>query len=277
LCQVLPSPLNATTLPRSLERLTVVVGDGKTLKRAAKRLSPTRGVAGKVYGGKRLVAFLPALGLAAAIAADPDGEANDCRLVPQLLERARAAIAGPRLWVFDRPFCDLVQTERCTQQGDHFLIRYHPKVHFEADPSQLARTSQDERGRTIVEDWGWLGVAGNRRRRQVRRITLHRPGEEAVILVTDLSDADAYPAVDLLAVYLARWGIERVFQPITEVFALRQRIGSTPQATVFQAVFCLLLYNLIQVVRGYVAAAQVPPVRSSVCRWNNSSTTCGVN
>lgn len=253
--QVLPTPLRATILPPSLDGLTVVVGDGKTLKRVAKRLLPARGVAGKVLGGKLLVAFVPAVGLAAAVAADPDGEANDCRLLPQLLQRGRQAIAGPRLWVLDRQFCDLVQSERCSQQGDHFLIRSHPKVHFHADASQPARTSQDERGRTIVEEWGWLGAARNRQRRPVRRISLHRADDEAVIVVTDLQDADAYPAVDLLAVYLARWGIERVFQQITEVFGLTHLIGSTPQATVFQAVFCLLLYNLIQVVRAYVAAA----------------------
>jgi hypothetical protein len=257
--ELAPAPLRATTLPKSLDGLTVVVGDGKTLKRVAKRLLPARGVAGKVFGGKLLVAFLPATGLALALAAGPDGEANDCRLVPHWLEQARQAVAGPRLWVLDRQFCDLTQTERCVQEGDHFLIRYHPKVHFHADASRPARPTQDEHGRTVVEEWGWLGAANNPRRRAVRRITLHRPGEEAVIVVTDLLASDTYPAVDVLAVYLARWGIERVFQQITEVFALRHLIGSTPQATVFQAVFCLLLYNLIQVVRGYVAAAQASP------------------
>ncbi|MGH7172083.1 MAG: hypothetical protein ACRELF_20460 [Gemmataceae bacterium] len=40
LLQLLPSSLQATTLPASLDGLTVVVGDGKTLKRAAKRLLP---------------------------------------------------------------------------------------------------------------------------------------------------------------------------------------------------------------------------------------------
>jgi hypothetical protein len=240
------------------------VGDGKTLKRVAKRLLPARGVAGKVFGGKLLVAFLPARGLAVALAADPDGEANDCRLVPQLLERARPLIAGPRLWVFDRQFCDLVQTERFAQQGDHFLIRYHPKVHFHPDAERPAQSSVDAQGRPVVEEWGWLGGEGNSRRRYVRRLTLQRPGEEAVILVTDLVDATAYPAADLLAVYLARWGIERVFQQITEVFSLRRLIGSTPQATVFQAAFCLLLYNMVQVVRGFIAAAQAEscPVES---------------
>ena len=72
-------------------------------------------------------------------------------------------------------------------------------------------------------------------------------------------DATRYPAADLLTVYLARWGIEQVFQQITEVFALRRLIGSPPQATVFQAAFCLLLYNMVQVLRGYIALAQPQP------------------
>ena len=257
--QVLPATPAAVSLPPSLNAFTVVVGDGKTLKRVAKRLLPARGVAGKVFGGKLLVAFLPARGLAVAMAADPDGEANDCRLLPQLLGRARPVIAGPRLWVFDRQFCDLIQTERFAQQGDHFLIRYHPKVHFHADPARPAQSTVDAQGRAVLEEWGWLGGERNARRRYVRRITLQRPGEEAVTLVTDLLDAAAFPAVDLLAVYLARWGIERVFQQITEVFSLRRLIGSTPQATVFQAAFCLLLYNMAQVVRSYIAAAQAAP------------------
>jgi hypothetical protein len=60
-------------------------------------------------------------------------------------------------------------------------------------------------------------------------------------------------------VYLIRWGIEQVFQQITEVFHLQQLIGSTAQATVFQAAFCLVLYNLIQVVKRYIAAAPGAP------------------
>src|SRR5438874_9259527 len=50
--------------------------------------------------------------------------------------------------------------------------------------------------------------------------------------------------------------MERVFQKVTEVFHLRGLIGGTPKATIFQFAFCLLLYNVIQVIRGYVAAHQ---------------------
>ena len=135
-------------------------------------------------------------------------------------------------------------------------------MHFCPDASRTPRTGKDRRGRSFVEEWGWLGRAGNKQRRYVRRITLERPGEKALILVTDLVHADVYLADDLLQVYLMRWGIERVFQQITEVFELRRLIGTTPQGTVFQLSFCLLMYNLIQVVRGYIASAQGRPVET---------------
>jgi hypothetical protein len=256
---LLPAETAATALPASLDGLAVVILDGKKIKRAAKRLKPLRGTPGKVFGGKLLVAYLPRQGLAVAMAADPDGEANDVKLVPQVLPRARTRIAGPRLWVADRQFCDLDQPRRFTESGDHFLIRFSLKMGFHPDPGPSRVTTHDRRGRTVTEQWGWIGAAADHRRRRVRQITLSRPGDEDVVLITDLVDAAAYPAADLLEVYLSRWGIERVFQQITEVFGLERLIGSTPQATVFQASFCLVLYNLVQVVRAWIAATRPEP------------------
>jgi hypothetical protein len=68
-----------------------------------------------------------------------------------------------------------------------------------------------------------------------------------------------YPATDLLARYLARWGIGRVFQQTPDVFPLQALIGTTPPGTTFQLAFCSLLYNLLQVVRASVATAQARP------------------
>jgi hypothetical protein len=257
---LLPEGVVHTALPHSLAGLNVVVVDGKKIKRVAKRLLAVRGRPGKVFGGKLLVAYVPELGLAVALAADPDGEANDIRLVPRLLPQARAAVTGPRLWVADRQFCDLDQPGRFLEDGDHFLIRFSLKTSFTADPERAAVAGTDNAGRSYTEEWGWLGSAKDPRRRYVRRLTLTRPGEEAVILVTDLLDAAAYPAVDLLAVYLERWQIETVFQKITEVFALRHLIGCTPQATVFQASLCLVIYNVLQLFRCYAAVSQPEPV-----------------
>ncbi len=248
-------------VPASLGGFEVVVLDGKVVKRVPRRRQPARQRKGGLLGGKGLAALHLRSGLALALATDPDGEANDAKLVPDLLPQVRARVAGPRLWLADRQFCDLVQAAAFTaEEGDHFLVRYHKKVHFHADPARPAQRGPDGQGRAYEQEWGWLGSARDPRRRYVRRVTLHRGGEEDVILVTDLVDAAAYPAEDLLALYLARWGIERVFQQITEVFHLNRLIATTPQGTLFQLSFCLLLYDMIQVIRGYVAVGQQHPV-----------------
>ena len=117
-------------------------------------------------------------------------------------------------------------------------------------------------GRTLIDEWGWLGSPRSKHRLSVRRARLKRPGEEEIIVITDLLDETKYPAVDLLEAYLRRWGIEQVFQQITEVFHLQNLIGRAPEATIFQAAFCLMLYNLLQITRQQIAAAQPTPCTS---------------
>lgn len=196
-------------------------------------------------------------GMAVCMHAHPDGDANDVRFMSDLLPVVRQHIAGPRLYVADRAFCDLTQPDRFTEvEGDHFLVRYHSKTPFFPDPKRPARHGVDEHGRKFTEDWGWLGSEANKKRREMRRIVLQRTDKESIILVTDLLDADRYPAVDLLWLYAERVGIEYLFQEVTEVFGLQGLISSSPQGCIFQFAFCLLLYNMIQVVRAYVAQGQ---------------------
>jgi hypothetical protein len=252
----------AARLPVSpaLQGLEVIIVDGKAIKRVANRLKPLRGRKGGVLGGKALVALELRSGVVVAMATHADGETNEAKLVPALVPQVREQVAGRRLWVADRQFCDLTQPAAFATGDDHFLVRYHPKTPFCPDTTRPAQRGQEAQGRVWEQDWGWLGSTQAKRRRFVRRLTLHRPGEETIMLLTDLLEATQVPAADLFDLYLARWSIERVFQQITEVFHLQTLIGTTPQGTVFQFAFCLLLYNLVQVVRAYVATAQARPV-----------------
>jgi Transposase DDE domain len=243
-----------TPLPQSLAGYRIEIIDGKAIKRVAKRLKPLWGLAGGVLGGRALVAMDLRSGLATAMVAHPDGDANDAKFVAELVPEVRRLAPGRRLWVGDRQYCDLTQPAIFAEQGDAFLVRYHPKVPFYADPARPACEGHDDRGRRYVEDWGWLGSPLRPKKRlYVRRIILSRPGEEDLILVTNLCDAGAVPAVDLLEVYLNRWGIERMFQQVVEVFGLSHLMGTTPEGTIGQFSLCLLLYNMIQVMRGVIA------------------------
>lgn len=245
-------------LPKSLRSLRVVILDGKAIKRVAKRLKPLRGTPGGLLGGRALVAMDWSTGLALAMHAHADGDANDVRFTGELVPVVRKQMPGPRLWLADSAFCDLVQPGHFTaEDGDHFLVRYHPKVKFHPDPETPCQKRKTANGRTYTEQSGWLGSESDKRRRYVRMITLKCPGKKRdVILVTDLLDAELYPAEDLLWLYSERWGIESLFQRVTEVFGLKGLIGGSPRACVFQFAFCLLLSNIAQVVRGYVAQGQ---------------------
>jgi hypothetical protein len=253
--ELFPAPARRQP-PVSLRGFNTITMDGKAIKKVAKRLKLLRRIGGGLLGGRALVAMHYETGLVIGMHADEDGDANDVRFVPELLPLIRAEIEGTLLFLADSGFCDLQRMEEYTDGGNHFLIRRHPKVGFHRDCKRPVQSGVDAQGRTLFEEWGWLGAANHPKRRYVRQITLQRPGEPAVALVTDLLDAELYPAEDLLNHYLQRWGIEQVFQKVTEVFHLQGLIGGTPKATVFQFAFCLLLYNLIQVIRGYVAAHQ---------------------
>lgn len=260
---LLPPPTRADAdahcpLPESLRDLEAVALDGKVLKHVHRRLKPLRPLQGKLLGGRVLVALAMRSGLALAMNACEDAERNDCPLVPGAVEQVRAKVPRDVLFIADRQMCDLGLMALFTQRpGDHYLIRCNRTLSFEPDPARPPQHGADVQGRAFVQEWGWAGAASQKsRRRYVRRITLARgPDQEDVIVVTDLLDEQAYPAADLLEAYLQRWGIERMFQQVTEVFNLKHLIGTRPRAIIFQSAFCFVLYNLIQVVRCHVARA----------------------
>lgn len=246
------------SLPASVDGFEVLVVDGKAIKNVAKRLKSLRVVGGGLLGGKAIVALQWSTGWAVAMHTDPDGDASEKRLLKDLLPQTEGPVSKPRLFVGDRAYCNLVQMACFTErEGDHFLVRYQKGTTFTRDESRAAKTGTDSQGRTYQETWGWLGRVQHKGRRYARMIHLARPGEEEdLILVTDLLDEDAYPAIDLLWLYRERWGIERMFQKVTEVFGLESLIGGTPQACIFQFAFCLILYNLVQLLTNYIAQAR---------------------
>jgi len=253
LAQLMPEGAGAATLPACFDAFAVAIGDGKKVKNAAKRLAPTRGYSGKLLGAKALVALDARSGLALAMSDSLDGMANDVPLVPALMGQLRQIIARPILSVWDRQFDDAgTMGHLAARGGDAFVVRLKQKNHTFAVESAVE--TADGLGRRVLDEVGVLGKG--KKAMRLRRVTLFRggEGEDDVVLLSNLLDRAAYAAADLLALYKERWGIERVFQQVTETFSLSHLIGSSPRAVLLQFAYCLLLYNLMQVVKAYVAA-----------------------
>jgi Transposase DDE domain len=158
--------------------------------------------------------------------------------------------------VLDRLYCNLSFPQEVVKAGGHFLIRYCSDTTFVPDASRPAQEVRDADGRRIVQEWGWLGQVPKADRVDVRRITKHLADDKELGVITDLVDQVTYPAEALLATDHSRWGLETVFQQITDVFALKHLIGTRPKAVLFQLSFGLLLYNALQVVRTHLASHQ---------------------
>lgn len=247
---------NGKSLPACFTSFKVRTVDGKTIKGIAKRLKPLRNSQEGLIGGKALVATDYQTGTAVGLAVDTDGDANDVRLLPCLLEDVRKRTQGQQLWVGDRQYCDLIQLGRFSENGDNYVVRYNAKNSFFRDENETIREGRDVNGRAYIDECGWLGADSNEHQRYVRRITLELDDGAELSIVTELFGVRKYPAADLLYLYGERWEIERVFQKVTEVFSLKNLIGGTPQAGLFQFAICLLLYNQLQLLRSYIAGHQ---------------------
>jgi hypothetical protein len=247
LAELMPAP--ASVLPKCFDGFEVVIGDGKKIKDAAKRLAPTRGFSGSLIGAKALVGIDARTGLALAMSDSLDGLTNDVPLVPELMQQLIQVIDRPILSVWDRQFGE-PKTMRMfmVRPGDVFVTRVKETLTFTADSRVKTIDSQ---GRCVIDEMGFCGHG--KTRMPVRRVSLIRPGEDDVILVTNLIDIQLYSAADLLELYAKRWGIEQIFQQVTETFSLQHLIGSAPKAVLLQFSFCLLLYNMMQVIKAYVA------------------------
>ena len=250
----LPAETHAP-VPACFQEHPLLIFDGKILKNAAKRLKQTRAQAGAALGGKALGVLDYQTGLILGMEPHQDAYHGEQLLVQPLLDQLRPQIAGQRIWVMDQHFGNLCNFARCTQHGDHVIVRQHTNTVFTADSSRPARSGVDEQGRTYDDEVGML-TSSRQGAQPARHITVKRPGDDDLVLLTSLLDQDAYPATAILAVYGFRWSIEEVYQKVVELFHLQRLIGSHPLAMIFQASLCLTLYNVMTVLRCLLAQTQ---------------------
>jgi hypothetical protein len=101
---------------------------------------------------------------------------------------------------------------------------------------------------------------------QIRAIHYQRKGFPRATLLTSLTDAEAYPAAELVALYHERWELEIAYDEIkTHLLQRHEAIRSRSPDGVRQELWGIaLVYNLIRLEMERAAvAAGVPPTRIS--------------
>ena len=99
-----------------------------------------------------------------------------------------------------------------------------------------------------------------------RAIRHERPGFQPQILLTSLTDAKAYPAAELAALYHERWELELGYDEVkTEMLAREESIRSKSPVAVAQELFGILLaYNLVRLEAQAIAAEmKIEPIHIS--------------
>jgi len=255
--RLVPTETVSPNIPASMAHFSVVLLDGKLIKHVPRRLRPLRldrVNASTLLGGRALAAYELNSGMVLGFHSHPDGEANDVKFVPEVLSmlECREGLRRP-LYVCDSAFGTVMQAQRMAERGD-FIMRLHGGTSFIRDESVPVLVGEDRFGRETRDESGWVVRLGDGVRMPVRRISVERDLEPLKV-ITSLMDRERYPANDILELYLHRWQIETMFQEETEVFDLRRLIGTTPKAMLFQMALCMLIYNVIRVVKHYVADA----------------------
>jgi hypothetical protein len=259
--KLVPEGVFANPLPKCFDEFQVLVADGKIVKRLPHLLKLLRGARAAVLGGKASVLLDMRTRLALGVAVSGDGYADELALTRQILDM-RHGLHGdsrPILMVLDRLYCNREIPALCLQNGSHFIIRFGGNMKFREDPEQTSRESQDAQGHVVVERRGYVNVRRGAPL-YVRQVTCQLGKDKVLRVITDLVNEKQYPAVAVLEAYRGRWSIESVFHLVTKTFGLNRLIVTTPQGTVFQLAFCLLLHNIVQTLKLILAEQSGHPV-----------------
>lgn len=220
--------------------------DGNHLTSTEHRLKPLRFTNSGPLPGQALAVLDPDRMLIVDLFPCADGEAQERRLLPEVIPSARER----DLWIADRNFCTTGFLFGLARQKACFLIRQHKSTlswEQETKPQKIGRC---ETGVIYEQN---LHLRNGDETLVVRRITIRldqptRSGETEINLLTNLprKAANAYRVAEL---YLQRWTIENAFQEIEQ--ALRSEINTLgyPGAALLGFAIAVLTYNALSVAK----------------------------
>jgi IS4 transposase len=220
--------------------------DGNHLASTDHRLEALRYTGSGPLPGQALVVLDPDRMLFVDIFPCEDGEAQERRILPEVI----AAAQKNELYINDRNFCTTGFLFGLAGQGAFFVTRQHKSTLTWEDETKPKKVGRNENG-VIYEQL--LHLTSGSHTLTVRRITVKldeptRSGETEINVLTNLPPGDAN-ALKVAELYLTRWTIENAFQEIEQ--ALRSEINTLgyPGAALLGFSIAAIMYNVISVTK----------------------------
>jgi IS4 transposase len=220
--------------------------DGNHLASTDHRLEALRYTGSGPLPGQALVVLDPDRMLFVDIFPCEDGEAQERRILPEVI----AAAQKNELYIDDRNFCTTGFLFGLAGQGAFFVTRQHKSTLTWEDETKPQKVGRNESG-VIYEQL--LHLTSGPHTLTVRRITVKldeptRGGETEINVLTNLPPGDAN-ALKVAELYLTRWTIENAFQEIEQ--ALRSEINTLgyPGAALLGFSIAAVMYNVISVTK----------------------------
>lgn len=220
--------------------------DGNHLASTDHRLEALRYTRSGPLPGQALVVLDPDRMLFVDIFPCEDGEAQERRILPEVI----AAAQKNELYIDDRNFCTTGFLFGLAGQGAFFVTRQHKSTLTWEDETKPKKVGRNENG-VIYEQL--LHLTNGPHTLTVRRITVKldeptRDGETEINVLTNLPPGDAN-ALQVAELYLTRWTIENAFQEIEQ--ALRSEINTLgyPGAALLGFSIAAIMYNVISVTK----------------------------
>jgi hypothetical protein len=235
-----------------LPGLEVFYLDGNHLASTEHRVAELRATREGPLPGQSLALLDAQRGLIVDWIPCEDGHAQERALLPELLERIRAAI----VIVADRNFCTSKFFFGLATRGAYFVIRQHASTLTWKLRGKRCRAGRIATG-VVFEQGMELHFEGDTL--SVRRVTLvlDKPtenGDSEIHIVTNLWPELA-TAQQVAQAYGTRWTVEGAFQTLTDVLRCEVETLGYPRAALFSFATAVLVYNTYAVVQASLRAA----------------------
>lgn len=146
-------------------------------------------------------------------------------------------------YVFDKAYCDYVWWTRIHEAGAFFVTRPKQNARYEVVKERRVWEAQGE-GFTVLTDADVRLATQGKLGCPMRRITFKR--EDGAVMTVITNDRER-PAVEIAALYKARWGIELLFRWIKQHLKLTRFIGRSENAIKLQILAAMIAYLLLRI------------------------------